>query len=516
MENSPITVPTLSQFALDRESPGSLKQKLRAEILRRIRLGLLRPGEQLPPSRRLAEDLQVNRGTVSAVYDELTEEGILDSHVGRGTFVTRGLRLEVLGPTEAPGPFRWRDHFTDADVHPRERARMAELAARGGEDAISFAGLVPDEALFPTESFRRALNTVLREAGASLLSYGPPDGHEPFLDFLGGYLAETRGLRAGPNELLAVNGSQQALDLLGRAFLRPGDTVLVEEPSYYGALDIWRSYGARLVGAPVDAHGVVVEGMEALIARERPKLIYVMPTFQNPTGATLSTDRREALVRLAARYEVPLVEDDFDGELYYGDPPPPALKTLPDSEPVIYVGTPSKMLFPGLRIGWVAASEPVVRHLSRLKQVSDLSGSQLLQAALARFAASGALREHSDRVREAYGERVHRLLRALERHLPRGVTFTRPRGGLSLLVSLPEGVDTSQLLEEAVDKGVIFTPGRLFFLNDGGSHLRLTFGNVRTEDVEEGVRRLAKVIRRAIGRKGAAVRPESGYSIPPV
>jgi len=511
-----MTGPPLSQFTLDREAPGSLKQKLREEILRRIRLGVLRPGEQLPPSRRLAEDLEVNRGTVSAVYDELVTEGILDSHVGRGTFVARGLSLEVLGPGESPGLFRWRDHFTALDVHPRERTLLAEIAARGREDVISFAGLVPDEALFPTETFRQALNTVLQEDGASLLSYGPPDGHEPFLDFLAGYLAETRGVRIGPNELLAVNGSQQALDLLGRAFLRPGDTVLVEEPSYYGALEIWKSYGARLVGVPVDANGVVVEGMEAVIARERPKLMYVMPTFQNPTGTTLSAARREALVRLAARYEVPLVEDDFDGELYYGDPPPPALKTLPESEPVIYIGTPSKMLFPGLRIGWVAASEPVVRHLSRLKQVSDLSGSQLLQAALARFAASGALREHSDRVREAYGERVRRLLRALERHLPRGVRYTRPRGGLSLLVTLPGGVDTSELLEEAAAKGVLFTPGRLFFINDGADHLRLTFGNVRTEDVEEGVKRLARVLRRALGRKAAATRPANGYSIPPV
>jgi DNA-binding transcriptional MocR family regulator len=256
--------------------------------------------------------------------------------------------------------------------------------------------------------------------------------------------------------------------------------------------------------------------MESVLARERPKMIYVMPTFQNPTGSCLSPARREALVKLASRFEIPLVEDDFDGELYYDGPPPPALKTHPESDAVIYIGTPSKMLFPGLRIGWVAGPEPVIRHLSSIKQMADLSGSQLLQAALARFAQSGGLKKHMTRVREAYGERVTRLLSALEKHMPKGVTWTRPRGGLSLLITLPAGVDTGELLEEAVDKGVLFTPGRLFFVNGGANHLRLTFGNIPTQDVEEGVKRLARVLRRALGRPAARTRAASGVSLPPV
>jgi GntR family transcriptional regulator/MocR family aminotransferase len=510
-------MPKTIHFNLDRSAPGSLKDKLKAEILRQIRLGLVRPGGQLPPSRGLADDLQVNRGTVSAVYDELVDEGVLSSHVGRGTFVASDVSLETLGPTpKENGRFRWRDHFAGSDVQPRERMLMADAASRGESDLISFASMFPDEALFPTETFRKALNAVLREQGASLLSYGPPDGHDMFLDFLGKYLAETRGVDVSKKELLVVNGSQQALDLLGRAFLRPGDTVLVEEPSYYGALEIFRGYGARLVGVPVDSEGIVVEGMEAALARERPKMIYVMPTFQNPTGSCLPSSRREALVRLAARYEIPLVEDDFDGELYYDGPPPPALKTHPGSEAVIYIGTPSKMLFPGLRIGWMAAAEPVIRHLSSIKQVSDLSGSQLLQAALARFAETGGLNKHTTLVRKAYGERVSRLLKAMERHMPKSVTWTRPRGGLSLLVTLPSEVDSSDLLEESVKRGVLFAPGRLFFINDGANHLRLTFGNVRTQDVEEGVKRLARVLRRALGRASVPSRPATGVSLPPV
>lgn len=510
-------MPNHPQFELDRAAPGSLKKKLREEILRQIRLGMVRPGDQLPPSRRLADDIEVNRGTVSAVYDDLVGDGILASHVGRGTFVTHDLPFDALGPmTRENGAIRWRDHFTSPESPVRERVLLADASARGDDDLISFAGLVPDASLFPAEAFRKSLNAVLREEGGPLLSYGPPDGHEEFLSFLTEYLSETRGIEVGDSELLVVNGSQQALDLMGRAFLRPGDTVLVEEPSYYGALEIFRGYGARLVGVPVDQDGIVVEGMESVLARERPKMIYVMPTFQNPTGSCLPPARREALVKLASRFEIPLIEDDFDGELYYDGPPPPALKTHPESDAVIYIGTPSKMLFPGLRIGWVVGPEPVIRHLSNIKQMADLSGSQLLQAALARFARSGGLKKHMTRVRDAYGERVTRLLRALEKHMPKGVTWTRPRGGLSLLITLPSGVDTGELLEEAVDKGVLFTPGRLFFVNDGTNHLRLTFGNIPTQDVEEGVKRLARVLRRALGRPGARTRAASSVSLPPV
>jgi GntR family transcriptional regulator/MocR family aminotransferase len=511
-----MTLSSYANFSLDRAAAGTLKSKLRDEILRRIRLGTLRPGDRLPPSRRLADDLAINRGTVSAVYDELVEGGVLTSHVGRGTFVSPEVSLDVLGPEGSAGDgYRWRDHFSDAEPWSRERALLAEAMARGGGGKISFAGLVPDEAFFPAETFRKALNDVLREEGSALLSYGPPNGHDGFLAFLRAYLSGQRGVAVSDEELLVVNGSQQALDLLGRAFLRPGDTVLVESPSYYGALEIFKGYGARFVTVPVDDEGMVVEEMEPVLARERPKLIYVMPTFQNPTGSCMSPERRDALVKLAVRYEIPLVEDDFDGELYYGDPPPPAVKAQPAARDVIYIGTPSKMLFPGLRIGWVAAPAPVIRRLSRMKQLSDLSGSQLLQAALARFARSGGLETHTARVRAAYGERVDRLLRALKRHMPAGVSWTRPRGGLSLLVALPAGADSSELLKAAADAGVVFTPGRLFFLNDGARYLRLSFGTVATDDVDEGVRRLARVIKQALGR---GVRGPAGrdVALPPV
>lgn len=507
-----------TNFAIDLKGPGTLKAKLREEILRRIRLGILRPGDRLPPSRPLADELDINRGTVSAVYDELVEEGVLSSHVGRGTFVSPEVSLDVLGPAHSGnGGFRWSDHFSEAEPLPRERMILSEAVAKGKGKGklISFGGLIPDETLFPAESFRKALDDAFREGGASLLSYGPPNGHDVFLKFLRSYLSEQRGVEIENHELLVVNGSQQALDLLSRTFLRPGDTVLVESPSYYGALEIFRGYGARLISVPVDEQGMRVEELEPILARERPKMMYVMPTFQNPTGSCMSPARREALVRLSVRYETPLIEDDFDGELYYDGPPPPAVKSHRDARDVIYIGTPSKMLFPGLRIGWVAAPRPVIQHLSHMKQVSDLSGSQLLQVALARFANSGDLEKHVLRVRKTYGERVDRLLAALKKTMPKGVSWTRPRGGLALLMALPEGTDTGDFLEEAVENGVVFTPGRLFYLSGGARYLRLSFGNVATEDVEEGVKRLARVLKRALGR-GVREPAAGDVALPPV
>jgi len=491
-------------------------EQIKDEIERRVRSGLLRAGDRLPPARGLATELGVHRGTVAAAYSELAGEGVLASHVGRGTFVTEEA-AQIL-PAAAPegGAFRWRDHFGGFEP-PAQRSEIEAALARDRDPGIiSFVRNIPDEALFPTEAFRKSLNDVLREQGGPLLSYAAPEGHDVFLTFVREYLAQERGVTMGEDQLLIVNGSQQAMDLIARSFLRPGDTVLVEQPSYSGALDLFRAHGARLVTVPVDAGGVRVDEMESVLARERPKLLYVMPTFQNPTGSCLDPERRHEVVRLSARYEIPVIEDDFDGELYFDEAPPPPLKSIPGSEGVIYIGTPSKMLFPGLRVGWIAAEAPVVRRLSRVRRIADLSGSPLLQAGLARFAGTGALLRHMKRVRKAYGERMQRLLDGLSRDMPPGVTWTSPRGGLSVLVSLPEGQDSGELLRDGLEEGVLYTPGQMFYVNDGARHLRLSIGNVPTEQVGEGAKRLARVVRRGLGRGPRRNRTRNGLSLPTV
>jgi len=483
-------------YHLDRQASGPLYVQLKEQILHQVRLGGLRAGDRLPPTRDLARRLGINRGTVSAAYDELLDEGVLRSHVGRGTFVASEVPQGALRtPAVADGAIRWADHFAGAE--PATRRRFPDT---GGARVIPFHRNVPDETLFPSEAFRVALDSVLREEGGPLLGYAPAEGYPGFAEFLRSYAAETRGIEVDPGEVLVVNGSQQALDLICRTFLRPGDTVAVEEPTYTGALDLFRSFDVPVVAVPTDAQGILVDEAETLLARERPRFLYVMPTYQNPTGRSWSPLRRKALVSLAARFEVPVGEDDFDGELFYEEHPPAPLKSLPGSRGVIYIGTPSKTLFPGLRIGWILADAPVVDRLSRLKQVADLSGSQLLQAAFARFAAGEASVEHKLRVREVYRARRDHLLAALETHLPRGSSWTRPDGGMSLLVTLPAGADAEAVLAETAPRGILFTPGRWFFLGNESHRLRLCFGSVADSDIEPAVRVLSDAVRTVLGR----------------
>jgi len=489
------------------EAPGPLYLKLKDEILRQIRLGGLRPGDRLPPTRQLAGDLGLNRGTVSAAYEELTSEGVLTSHVGRGTFVAPDLSLAGVDASVSGNGYRWADHFAGAEPPPPPWFPTAPA----GADVIAFHRGVPDQALFPADAFRAALDATLREEGEHILGYAPAEGHPPFVDFLLDYLRVHRSLAVTRDEVLVVNGSQQAMDLLARTFLRPGDTVAVEDPSYFGALELFRSAGARMVAIPMDESGMRLEEAESVLARERPKFVYIMPTYQNPTGRCLSTDRREGFIRLAARYEVPVIEDDFDAELAYDREPPPPLKSLPGSQGVIYIGTPSKTLFPGLRIGWIVADPAVTARVGRIKQIADLSGSQLLQAAFTRFAKTGAYDEHKDRVRKTYRRRRDAVLAALQDAMPRGVSWTRPGGGMSLLVTLPDGMDSEAILAETAAEGVLFSPGSWFHVNDGARSLRLCFGSVTEADADRGARILARTVARHLdaGRKN---RPPSRVS----
>ena len=475
---------------LDRNRQGPLYRQVKAGVIRQIRLGALRPGDRLPPTRQLAQDLGVNRGTVSAAYDELLADGVLASHVGRGTFVSEAFDPLSLGGGNAGGRYRWKEHF--AGSTPPQRRDFPQTMG----EVIPFHRNVPDPALFPNEAFQDSLNHVMETTGAELLSYAPSAGSPEFVSFVRDHLAEHRQVPAGPNEILVVNGSQQALDLVCRAFLRPGDTVAVEDPTYGGALDLFQSFGVRVVGIGLDEQGLIMQEAEVVLARERPKFIYTMPTFHNPTGRCLSSGRRRDLVKLAKNYEIPLIEDDFDGELAYQGPPPPALRGEPGGEDVIYLGTPSKMLFPGLRLGWIAAPPKVVSHLGRIKELADLSGSPLLQAALSHFAGTGGLKMHTERVRRVYEEKRNRLLDALERFMPAGTTWSRPQGGMTLMVTLPPGLSAEDVLAEAAAEGILFTPGAWFSVNDGSRQLRLCYGSVDLDKIDEGVEKLARAVAR--------------------
>jgi len=308
-----------------------------------------------------------------------------------------------------------------------------------------------------------------------------------------------RGVTVGPEGMTVVNGSQHGLDLLLRLLVEPGDTVLVGIPTYFGALLCFQAWGVRLIGVPVDKDGMDVGRVEFLLARYRPKFIYTVPTYQNPTGATMSLERRERLLALAQRYHVPIVEDDPFSDLYFGQPPPPPIKALDRHGHVLYLGTFSKTLAPGLRVGWLMAPSPVVERATLLNQATELQPNTTGQHLVVEFARRGWLEEQIEQARSTYGSRCRTMDTALRRHHLPGLRWTVPAGGMFLWLQLPEPVDAQVLLAETGGQGVVFLPGSLMYPADGPRHVcRLNFSMPDRDAIERGIAIIATALKRLL------------------
>jgi DNA-binding transcriptional MocR family regulator len=476
---------------------------------------VLHPGSKLPASRELARALGLNRTTVATAYDMLVAEGWARAHVGQGTFVAE--RPAPGRPAVEPGPEAVARPTLDWDaILSRGARRLAsetrrrealDLAAVADPAVVSFVGASPDPTLFPTEAFRVALDRVVRREGSTLLQYNPVAGHPPLRRYLTTWLVR-HGIEAPDDEVLVVNGSQQGLDLIARVLLDPGDTVLLEQPTYPGAIQTFEAAQAEIVTVPVGPAGLRVDLLPALLARHRPKLLYCQPTGQNPTGVSLDSASRHALVDLAARHRLPVVEDGFGGpaDAEAGRQP---LRALDRHGLLIHLGTFSKLLFPGLRLGWMVVPRPLVEPLTGAKQLADLATGALLQAAIVQFGERRRLERHARLVRAEYARRRAALLAALERHAPPGVSWTNPdESAFSLLLTLPEGLDARALLPRALERGVAYLPGQYFFVAGQGAHtLRLSFASIAAARIEEGVRRLGEVLREAVRRRRPGVAP---------
>jgi GntR family transcriptional regulator/MocR family aminotransferase len=437
-------------------------------------------------------------------YEELDASGVARSHVGQGTFVAARPAAGPPAPAaHRPAPLDWSAllsrsaRLVEAD---EERRRALLPAARAEAGLISFAGGMPDSALFPTDAFRRVLNEVVREEGPELLQYYPVTGYLPLRRYLSTYLLRF-GIEAPPEQLLIVNGSQQGFDLIARTFVDPGDTVAIEQPTYPRAMQVFRAFGAQLAGVPWSADGPDVRALERVAGRQTVKLFYCQPTCHNPTGLAMGPETARRILEVAGREQVPVVEDGFDPSLHYGDRPVAPLKALDRDGVVLYIGTFSKILFPGLRLGWLVAPPPVIERLAAAKQLADLHTSALLQAAVHRFCERRLLDRHAARAAREYARRRALLLDALRRRMPGEVRWTEPHGGFSLLLTLPPGIGAAALLPRALERGVAFTPGSAFHADDGGEgSLRLSFSSLPAARIDEGVRRLADTIKDALRR----------------
>ncbi len=370
-------------------------------------------------------------------------------------------------------------------------------------ELISFAGGLPAPELFPVEEFEEASKKVLEEHGSRALQYSPTEGYMPLRELIAERMRRD-GVSVSAGQVLITSGSQQALDLTGEVFLDPADTVLLERPSYLGAIQAWTAYQARFKGAEIDADGVVPEALEEGL-KVGPKFMYILPNFQNPGGTTLSRERREKLVELSDRFGVPIIEDDPYGALRYEGESLPPLASLDSKlnggslEHVIYLGTFSKILAPGLRLGWVAARPEVLKYYIQAKQGQDLHTSILTQMVAYEVARDGFLNEHIQKIREVYGRRRNVMVEAMKRYFPDGVTWTVPQGGLFLWATLPDGMDTEPLFKRAIEEKVAFVPGYVFYAPEIGKEplrnsMRLNFSNAKPEQIEEGIKRLGRAI----------------------
>ena len=384
-------------------------------------------------------------------------------------------------------------------------------------DIISFGGGLPAPEVFPVKEFQAACQRVLEEKGPASLQYGPTEGYLPLREMIARH-ASRYGIKARPENVLITSGSQQALDLIGKLLINPGDRILVEAPTYLGAIQAFGMYHADYVSVPMDDDGLQTDELEAAL-RAGPKFMYVLPNFHNPAGVTLALERRRALVALADKYGVPIVEDDPYGQLRYEGKHLPSLLVL-DREThgtrgdngfslgnVIYLSTFSKTLAPGLRLGWVVAPADVIAKLVQLKQGTDLHTSSFNQIVAYEVARGGFLDRHIRHIRQVYRERRDVMLAALKQHLPPEVTWTHPHGGLFLWARLPHGLNAVKVLEAAIQQKVAFVPGSAFFAPgtaepaEAASYLRLNFSNADPDSLREGIRRLGAVVREQIGRR---------------
>jgi 2-aminoadipate transaminase len=365
---------------------------------------------------------------------------------------------------------------------------------------ISLGGANPAPELFPLREFQEACRYVLEHEGSQALQYSVTEGYPPLKQYLMEKM-HRYGVPAQQENILIVNGSQQALDLIGKVFIDPGDTILTDRPTYLGAIQAWTAYEARFVTVPLDEDGTRVDLIEDVLKREPVKFIYCLPNFHNPAGVTLSLERRQRLVDLAAKYGVFIVEDDPYGELRFeGEDITPVV--VLHKENTVYLSTFSKTLAPGIRLGWIVAPDRVVSKLVQAKQGADLHTSIFTQMVANDICQRGILRQHVKVIRDTYKQRCDVMLDAMSRYLPAGITWTHPQGGLFLWVVLPEGVNAREVLKSAVQEKVAFIPGFAFFPDgvSGQNTLRLTFATASPQMIEEGIKRLARAIEKELAR----------------
>ncbi len=494
-------------FQIDKNSGIPLYIQIESKITDLIRSGAVKPEERLPATRELADQLGVHRNTVVQAYQELEIKGITYSHIGSGTYVSRFLPETKKAPdviqeypketTSFEGLYA--DHWMnieDIDLMDIENTIRSCEFPKG---IIGFSSVVPDKSLFPLREFQNCTYHALQKHGVELLEMGNTQGFEPFLKYLPSFLMK-RGMHVSGDDVVIVNGIQQGLDLISRIFLNPGDTVVTEELTYRGALRIFDSKGVNVIGIPVDKDGMRMDMLETVLNRHKVKMIYTIPTFQNPTGVVMSLERRKYLLTLASRHQIPVVEDQFANELRLEGEEILPLHALDTSGNVIVVGSFSKILFHGIRLGWVVApNKEFLGKLTLAKKITDWQNNYLIQGAILEFCLEGYFDRYLKKKLKVLKERRDTMYQAAQEYFPEEIVFNRPQGGLFSWADMPKHINAYELLMESKRQGVLFTPKRFFAVHpDTDNGMRLGYISHEPDVIIEGMRILGYLLKQAL------------------
>ncbi|HEX2773505.1 MAG TPA: PLP-dependent aminotransferase family protein [Micromonosporaceae bacterium] len=466
---------------------------LAADVYRQLREaildGRLRPGERLPPTRELARRLAVSRNTVAAAYDRLTAEGFLVGRVGAGTFVCTQSLGRVRSRRAPTGGVRPRPVWSDIPLRP---------LAEGLPPAYDFRPGIPDARLFPLESWRRLVNRELRAPAPYAANYGEPAGHPGLRAAVARHVGVARSVRAAAADVVVTQGAQQAIDLVGRVLVEPGDCVAVEEPGYLPARHLFRSQGARVVGVPVDG-----EGLDVAALPENTRLVYVTPSHQYPLGVPMSLARRSALLEWARRHDAVVVEDDYDSEFRFADRPLEPLQSLDRHGRVVYVGSFAKTMLPVLRLGFLVAPAALLPALRTAKQLADWHGDYTTQAAMAGFIEDGLLARHIRRANREYAARHERVGAVLRRDFADWLSIVPSAAGLHVCARLVAGAraDVDAVVRRAAEDGVAMDSlAGLYADRPAQAGLVIGYGGIAVDRIDEGLARLATSFRETAGR----------------
>ena len=484
------------RIPLDRQSKLPLYKQIAGYFRQAILSGSIEPNTRLPASRQLATDLGVNRLTIENAFAELESDGLVFSIMGSGTYSLAPFSLPK-NPTAAENTTwpLWQQDLsirkTNNQSLPVDRFNISPSSGM-----LNFAVGIGDSSLFPVEDFRKILQSSLRQHGKKALEYGESRGYPPLRKVISQILA-SQGLNVSAENILVTAGSQQAISLVSQLLLKAGDVILVEDPTYADALDLFRALNLKIAGIPCGPGGMQTGLLENILQKYHPKLIYTIPNFHNPTGSCLDISSRQELISLAEKYNIPILEDDFVGDLRYSGFAIPALKALDPGGRVIYTSTFSKMLMPGLRVGFLAVEGPVYEELILQKRVFDLTTSNLIQRALEAYVSVGRYQSHLRRSCRIYKKRRDAMLEAAAKYLPENIFCAEPDGGLFIWLKLPEEYKTSRLLPAAREKGVLFAPGNKFFITpeEGEPFMRLNFAAFLEEEIETGIKKLGETLR---------------------